>query len=98
MLQNGLRDPHDVLAAPVDLSLHLRFEFLYGWHGDSCCCNVDAIDGPIVAETWRKASLSRLALSLCLHVGSVVQVRGDEHHAPSPRRCACTTGEDTMSI
>src|SRR6266852_2535935 len=53
---------------------------------------------PIVAEAWRKASVSRLALSLCLHVGSVVQVSCDAHHARSPRRCACTTGEDTMSI
>jgi len=40
MLENGLRDPHDVLAAPVNLRLHLRFEFIYGWHGNSCCCKL----------------------------------------------------------
>src|SRR5215475_9700237 len=59
MLQNGLRDPHNVLAAPVDLRLHLGFEFFYSWPGNSCGCNVDAVDGPIVAEAWRKASVRR---------------------------------------
>jgi len=36
VLENRLRDPHEILAAPVNLSLHLGFEFIYGWHGNFC--------------------------------------------------------------
>src|SRR5262245_46044492 len=45
VMQNSLSDPHDVLTAPVDLSLHLGFEFLCGWHGNSCGCKLVRLVG-----------------------------------------------------
>jgi hypothetical protein len=45
MAQNGLRNPHNVLTTPVNLGQHLRFEFIYCWHDDSCCCKVVLLVG-----------------------------------------------------
>ena len=31
--------------AVIDLRLHLRFEFIYGWHGNSCGCKLVRLVG-----------------------------------------------------